>query len=344
MNYKKIFYSIVSIIGIHLILIGNLFAGDKDRLGTASGEQLLIPVGARDLAMGGADLSLTSGVDAIFWNPAGLAHIKTSASIQFSTMSIFDDVQVNYIGLGFDSGDFGVLGVSIKAFSFGDIPLTTVEDMDGASGQTFSPTFTTLGLSYARAFTEATTVGVTAKVIYESIPRATASAFAVDVGVQYKTNIDGLAIGLAVKNLGTNMQYSGSAFLGQSNDISGAFTDFRERPVSSSQLPSSMEVGLSYKRSIGEESAVIIAGDFQHYNLGLDGYKFGGEYGFNDMVFVRAGYLLTPNADKEAQLYGLSLGLGGHINLNGMDIVIDYAYRDVQFYDGESLFSLRIGF
>jgi len=344
MNDKKILYSILRIVGIHLILFGSLMAGDINRVGTASGEQVLVPVGARDLAMGGADLSLTSGVDAIYWNPGGLALMKTAASVQFSTMSLFGDVRVNYLGLGIKAGDFGVFGVSIKAFSFGDIPLTTVQDMDGASGQTFSPTFTTMGLTYARAFSASTSVGVTAKVIYESIPRASATALAVDIGVQYKTNLDGLALGLAVKNLGTDMKYDGSAFLGQSEDVTGQFTDFRSKPVASNQLPSSMEVGLSYKKSVAEDNQVIIAGDFQHNNLSLDGYRLGAEYGYNDLVFVRGGYLWTPNVESDARLYGFSLGLGGHLNLNGMDVMIDYAYRDVQYYDGESLFTVKIGF
>jgi hypothetical protein len=216
--------------------------------------------------------------------------------------------------------------------------------MDGLSGQTFSPTFATFGFTYARAFTNAINFGVNAKLIYESIPRASASAFAVDVGVQYKTNLPGLALGLVVKNLGTNMQYSGTAFLDQSEDVAGQFTDFRERPVASAQLPASMLIGASYKRQLGEVNSVIFSGNFQHFNLSEDNLQFGAEYGFKGLVFLRGGYVLTPDVESEANLYGFTAGIGGHITLSTLDIVIDYAYRDVQYWDGESLFTIGIGF
>ncbi|NOY60432.1 MAG: hypothetical protein GXO75_16090 [Calditrichaeota bacterium] len=48
-----------------------VYAGDADRIGTAAGTQVLVPVGARDLAMAGSDIVFTTGVDAIYWNPAG---------------------------------------------------------------------------------------------------------------------------------------------------------------------------------------------------------------------------------------------------------------------------------
>jgi hypothetical protein len=296
------------------------------------------------MAMGGADLAYTRGVNAIHWNPAGMGVLDRAASVQFSTMSIFNDVSVNYLAMGFQAGKFGVLGLAVKALNFGDIPLTTVQDMDGLSGQTFSPTFATFGFTFARAFTNAINFGVNAKLIYESIPRASASAFAVDIGVQYRTNIPGLGIGLVVKNLGTDMKYDGSAFLDQSADIDGQFTDFRDRPVLGSQLPASMLIGVSYKRPLGEINSLIFSGNFQHFNLANDNYQFGAEYGYKDLVFVRGGYMVTPDVDSEANLYGLTAGIGGHITLSNLDIVIDYAYRDVQYWDGESLFTIGIGF
>ena len=46
------------------------------------------------------------------------------------------------------SGNFdklGMLGVTVKSIDMGDIPVTTVEDMDGLGGGTFKPTLTTMG-------------------------------------------------------------------------------------------------------------------------------------------------------------------------------------------------------
>lgn len=323
-----------------------LFAGDADRVGTAAGTQVLVPVGARDLAMGGADVATTAGLSAIYWNPAGFSMLKTTAAGQFSTMTIFNDIKVNYLAVGFRSGRFGSIGVSLKSFDFGDIPLTTIEDMDGASGKTFAPTFTTAALTYSRRLTDAIAVGFTGKLIYESIPRASASAFAFDMGIQYKNlgQINGLNIGLVVKNIGTNMRYSGSGLLAQATEEGSSYQDFRSRQASSDQLPSTVELGLSYQRNIAENSNLIVSGTFQNNNFDNDRIKIGAEYMFNDLIALRGGYLFNQNVESADALYRFTLGVGLHYNLAGTDLTLDYAYRDSQYFDGNNLFSLQIGF
>ena len=42
-------------------------AGPGNRTGTGGSAQLLIPVGARDLAMGGSTVATTRGIEALFW-------------------------------------------------------------------------------------------------------------------------------------------------------------------------------------------------------------------------------------------------------------------------------------
>lgn len=329
-----------------LLFTISVYAGDADRVGTAAGVQVLVPVGARNLAMGGADIATTRGLEAIYWNPAGLSAMQNNANAQFSTMTIFNDIHVNYVAIGVKSGRFGSIGISLKAFDFGDIPLTTREDMDGISGRTYSPTFVTTGLTYSRMLTDAILVGATGKLVYESIPRAAASAFAFDIGIQYRNlgQIQGLNLGLAVKNIGTNMQYSGSGLLGQATEAGASFQDFRARQSSSDQLPSNVQLGLSYQRSFAENNTVTLSSIFQNNNLDNDLFRFGGEYGYSDLVFLRAGYLLHQNTASENQLYTFTVGLGLHYKVGGTDLTFDYAFRDSQYFDGNNLFSLRIGF
>jgi len=176
----KIIFALVLIFGLTLS-----FAGDVARTGTAAGMQLAVPVGPRYIAMGGANISNVEGVDGLYWNPAGLASMNHSAAGVFSTMSIFNDVNVNYLALGFQMGEIGKLAISLKSFDFGDIPLTTIGDPTGESGATYSPSFSTLGLTYSAQLTNVIQVGVTGKLISESIDRASASAFAIDAGIQY---------------------------------------------------------------------------------------------------------------------------------------------------------------
>ncbi|MDE0966283.1 MAG: hypothetical protein OSB73_24425, partial [Candidatus Latescibacteria bacterium] len=82
-----------------LVLAGLVFeasiaeAGGRNRVGGSAASQLLIPVGARDMALGGSSSASAEGLEALYWNPAGLAASASSASILVSTMSYFADMQ-----------------------------------------------------------------------------------------------------------------------------------------------------------------------------------------------------------------------------------------------------------
>ena len=72
----------------------------------------------------------------------------------------------------------------------------------------YSPSFISAGLTYSKIITDRVSIGVNAKVINESILDVSATGFALDFGVQYRFPSN-LSIGAAVKNVGTNMVYSG---------------------------------------------------------------------------------------------------------------------------------------
>jgi hypothetical protein len=328
------------------VATSSLFAGDPARVGTAAGTQLLIPVGARDLAMGGSNIATTRGVDAIYWNPAGLSNMRSTATGVLSTMELFSDLRVNYLGLGFQAGKIGVLGVSVKSIDFGDIPETTVFDPDGASGRTFSPTFVTTGLTYARGLTDRIMVGLTGKLIYEGIPRASGTAFAFDIGLQYRDlgSLPGFDFGVTVKNIGTELTYGGSAFTNEIPVEGQSETQFVNLIPSSDELPAKFELGLSYHRTIAEENHLIFAGVFENYNLGNDQFRFGLEYMFRDLVALRGGYLLLNDVETENQLNRFTLGIGLHYQFSQVDLGFDYTYRDSQYFDANNMFAFTFGF
>ncbi len=338
---KILIYSIIL-----FSFFSSLHGGDVDRIGTAGGVQVLVPVGGRLLAMGGADAARVQGLESIYWNPAGLAAMSNKATGLFSTMNILSDVRVHYIALGVHAGTFGTLGFSLKAFDFGDIPVTTIEDIEGESGRTYSPTFVTGTITYSRILTDVIQVGVNGKLIYESIPRASASAFAFDAGLQYHGffHIEGLSLGLVIKNIGTNMQYSGTGLLKEATERELGYEDFRSRDTASDQLPSTVELGLSYQRNFSTMNQVVVAATFQNNNFESDHWKVGAEYSYNDFVFLRSGYLFTQEINRADVLYTFSAGLGIHTKVSSTNLTFDYAYRDSQYFDGNNLFSLTIGF
>ena len=175
----------------------------EQRTGTNAASELLIPVGARAIAMGGGSVATAEGVEAIYWNPAGVARSNYTANAVFSHMTYLADININYVAVAFNFGGLGTLAFSMKALDIGDIPITTEVAPDGTGGL-LSPQFITAGLTYSRALTDRISVGGTINLISETLDRVSASGVAVDIGVQYRdlANVTGLSLGVAVKNLG----------------------------------------------------------------------------------------------------------------------------------------------
>jgi len=325
------------------------FAGDAARIGTASGVQVQIPVGGRNFAMGGADLGATIGLDAIYFNPAGLSVIENRGEALFSSMSYIADINVNYFAVGFNSGRAGNIGVSVKTLSFGENMLTTIEDPDGKSGAVFSPTYATLGLTWAKRMTDRISFGITSKLIYESVPRASASSFAIDVGLQYRdlVGVEGLCLGIAVKNIGTDMEYSGAAFLNKGLQEGSKYSDFSGIPVASYGLPSSLEIGLSKVMTLGNNQ-LTVGSNFVSNNYENDNLIVGGEFKLMDMLFLRGGYramLSDADIDDVADpIFGLTFGAGLEYTLGGVNLGVDYTYRAAEYFDGNNVFCLKIAF
>jgi hypothetical protein len=333
-----------------------LFAGgetiaQENRTGTNAASELLIPVGGRYLGMGGASIASVQGIEAIYWNPAGLSRSPYSANAMFSYMRHISDINVNYVAASANFSGFGTLGFSIKSLNIGDIEVTTEEAPDG-TGAIISPQFIITGLTYSRKLSDRVNVGATFNVISESIDRAGATAFAVDAGVQYSRlgKIDGLSIGVAVKNIGPAMQYGGTGLYRTSQPVN---SDRGSSPyqivAQKDELPTTLELGMSYTLPMGAGNKLQLLSMFQDNNFQENVGRFGAEFNFRDLFFLRGGYSISPDtpdaaAGKSAYIYGLTLGVGLHYDFTGLGIDINYAYRDLAFFNASNVLSVSLGF
>ena len=327
-------------------------AGAGNRTGTGGAAELLIPVGTRDIAMGGATVSTSRGIEALFWNPAGAARLPGSASFYFSHMSYIADIGVDYGAAAVNFPDFGVLAINAKALSIGDISVTTNENPDG-TGTTFSPQFFNLGLSYARLLSDRVSVGVTVTFISERMGDVSATGVAFNAGVTYDNlaSIDGLSIGVVLKNIGPQMEFDGGGllYLG-SMEGQNRPPGYYKAEAAPFELPSTLEFGLGYAFSFDEQNALQLAGTFQSNNFAEDEYRLGAEYGFQGMFFVRGGLTLanggwTPWQEDENRefIYGPTFGVGLRYQFGTLDMTVDYAFRSVEVFNNNHVFSLGIG-
>jgi hypothetical protein len=344
MKMKKIKF-VVNLLLISL-LTTSIFAGGGSRNGTAGAAQLLIPVGARGVAMSGSSLVGSSGVEAIYWNPANLARGEQATNVMFSHMNYIADIGVEYGAVSTNLEGFGALGFSIKSLNIGSIPVTTVQAPDG-TGQTFTPQFMTLGLTYSRLLSDRIAVGITANLVSEKIELVSTTGLAFNVGISYKNlgNVDGLSFAVVLKNLGPQMQYDGSGLLIRADAASlQRPTQLYKIEAAGYELPSTLELGLGYTYNINSSNALMVNGVFQNSNFYGDEYKLGMEYAFDNLLFVRGGYMFLPELEKDDNIYGLTAGVGINYDLGGVNMKFDYAYRQTKFFDANHVFTVTLGF
>lgn len=339
---KRINVKALHVLLILLVFFAFAFAGDKSKVGTTSGTQLLVPIGARPIALGGSVVASVEGAEALFYNPGGVARAKKS-EFTFSNMSYIADINVNYFGGVYYGGNLGAIGFFVNSFDFGEIEETT-ESMPDGTGRFYSPSFTTAGVSYSRYITDLISAGFTVKYIYEGIMQTSASTLALDIGVQYRL-YDKFIVGVVMKNVGGKMQYAGRN-LEREFQIPGTDPEndngyFAGIPLKS-DIPSLFEFGIQYKYDFGEFNKVNFNAAFTNVNEYSDNLAFGLEYGYRDMIFLRGGYNYQVQAADE-QIFGYRLGGGLKISNFGFNLMIDYSYVDVDFFDTIHVFTIKVG-
>ena len=348
MNTRFVF--LVSICLLALLLASSSVMAQNQRTGTTAAPWLLIPTGARDLAMGGSSIATTSGVEAVHWNPAGVGKLSGSAEAMFSSMTYIADMSMIYGAVAGDFGDFGTLGFSIKSLAIGDIPITSQTDPEGLGGRSFSPTFVSVGVTYARDITESIAFGVTVKLVNETIDRVSANAVAFDFGIQYMNlvGVQGLDLGLAIKNVGTEMKYDGSGlYLQAQAQTGGRGPQLYKADAASAELPALIELGLTYESTFSDNILFEVGGSYTNDNLFYDEFKFGAEVGYamesSLTLFARGGFATLAQMNDE-NIYGPTFGVGLGYDFTGLEVTVDYAYRSVDFFDANQVISVKLGF
>ncbi len=331
-----------------VVATGTLFAGSGNRAGTGGASELLIPVGARDLSLGGATVATTSGLSSLFYNPAGLTRSDHSVNLMFSHMSYIADIGVEYGAASATFAGLGTVALSIKSLSIGDIPVTTTTDPDGQSGETYSPQFLVIGLTYGRQLSDRVSVGLTGNLINEQIGGVTATGVAFNAGVMYDNlgDVTGLSLGVAVKNIGPQMRFGGPALY----QLASVATQNRPPQyysiqAASFELPSTIEIGVGYKSTLAERNVLLVTTAFQNNNFSDDEYRVGLEYAYDNTLFLRVGDSFAPSTpDNSDYIYGVTAGVGIQYPLGDTYLTVDYAYSQAEFFNGNHTFSVILGF
>ena len=320
------------------------WAGSSGRVGTSGAPELRLQVGARGVALSGSDLAMVGGAEALFYNPAGIVATPSKTELLFSHTQYIADMRVNYVGVTQSMGDMGTIGVSAKVLSVGDIIRTTESAPDG-TGDTVSPTFSTIGLSFGKAMTDRVNFGGTLYYISEKILQETAGGVAFDFGFQYDTGVQGTRLGLSLKSIGPNMGYSGSDFE-RIVQIPGDDPQGSGRNVATQsatfELPTSFQMSLGLPLVRGANPFTLY-GAFNSNSFGNDAGRLGAEFTLRKMLSLRGGYAFDGNKDA---LFQYSYGAGLRVPVGASHLDVDWAAQPVQggFFDDVQHFSVGMRF
>jgi len=316
------------------------------KVGTAAGTELQIPMGARNVALGGSNVSSVSGTDALYWNPAGLALIQT-AQASFTQTSYFADMKVSYLAAGAKVGNLGVLGLSLQILNIGDIKVTTIEVPEG-TGEIIQPNYLTISGSFAKRFTDRINFGTNFKVVSEKIGNMSATGMAFDFGLQYLSPWD-ISFGVSMKNIGSKMKFDGTGieFDADIPYVSPSGTTRKTAlDLASNQLPASLSLGVGYQKKFGASQQVNLTGAYSNNSFAIDQINVGAEYAFRNMIFARCGYAMSllpsdyPENIEDETAFGITAGFGLHLPVGGTKLMFDYAYRPMLHFDANQYFSI----
>ncbi|RKY94916.1 MAG: hypothetical protein DRQ01_01160 [Ignavibacteriae bacterium] len=340
-----------------ILIASTLFAGTIRSSGTAGASQLLIPVGAENIAVSNANVATVSGVEALFQNPAGIAKYDGSAQAMAGTMSYIADINVTNFGLLTNFGKIGTIGLSVKSLDFGDIPVTTFNETEG-TGTHFSPRFMTIGFAYGKSFSDRVQFGVNFKLVSEAIVNTKASGFAVDLGVQYQFPGMPLYVGVVLKNLGSRMEYQGSDLeqkLTPDGAESGSIDERFRIKAEAFDLPAQFDISLNYEVI----SDLTLMGTFTQNSFSANTGSFAAKYSFKDFVWVAAGTQLglvsssdQPTdvtddewADYSDTIWGYTFGAGVAVPFGEFKVGVGYSFRSVtDYFENNSLFQFTVDF
>ena len=315
---------------------GGIDKPNTNRAGTNGAPELLVPLTARYSALGGATTSVLAGMnglEALYANPAGLTNNRSTSAL-FSRLQYVEDIGVNYFGLAQRFGDNN-LALTISAWDMGTIYRQTEVNPEKSEDATFRVSFINVGFSYARTLTDRIAAGATIKLLNHAIDDLNATGIVFDAGMTYVVGETGLRLGVALKNIGNELQYSGTG-LGrrvrlpeQQGDASVNTVQLESEGV---QYPTLLNFGVAYERSVTSNASVTLLGNFRSNSFEDDEFSGAVELGYGNLLYVRGGYEYTR--ENNVTFYkGYSFGGGLRLDFAGTELALDYSMIPTDYFN-----------
>lgn len=342
----------LTVVALGCLLLASTGFAAFSKVGTTGAAFLKIGVG-RAAGMGEAFTAIADDASASYFNPAGLAH--AARQVQFNHVNWIADVNHDHLAVVLPMTNFGSLTFAVTALTMGDIEQTKVDNPgtrtreDEGTGLYFGAADFCVAASYSRIITDKLSFGFTAKGVQQTVWDISASALGIDLGLFYNTGFRSLRIGATVSNFGTQL-----AFAGRQLDFGFEWPDSGPPQLPGSYrtdgmpLPTTFRFGIAYDLVDVSLSKLTTAIDLTHPSDINETVNFGLEYGYNNLFFLRGGYILNVDqeyAESVGRLSGLTAGCGVKTEPSkGLKLGFDYCFRYLKYLKPAHRVQLTVGF
>ena len=328
-----------------------------------SNEFLNIGVDAAALGMSNAVVSQTVDVNSGYWNPAGLVWLEDN-QIALMHASYFANIaNYDYAAFGMPLDDRSAIGLSLIRFGVDDILDTTqlIDDQGNINYDRISKFSTAdyaLTFSYARRLPlDGLSYGINAKVVRRIIGDfANSWGFGLDAGIQFESQNE-WKFGIMARDITTTFNawsFDDEKLATIQNAVDG---QNQEVPESTELTIPKLQIGMSKKFIFHYDYSLVTALDlnvrFEQNNdiistsVASINPALGFEFGYTDLVFLRAG---VGNFQNELQIdnsENLTFQPNFGVGFKYRGIQLDYAFTDIGDQSAalySNVFSLKLDF
>ncbi len=235
------------------------------KAGSAGLQFLKIDAGSRASALGGAVVSATANANAVFWNPAGIAHVY-NPECQLTMNDWLVDSRYSALALAYPIGST-VLALSAIDFRIAEFEETTVLAAQG-TGNMIAAGDIQIGLALARRFSDRLSIGGHLKYIQENLAEYSFDNILFDIGTIYYAGFRDLTFGFAFQHFGADMQFANQVF----------------------RTPLLFRVGISDAIFNTKLHKLTFSMDRVHPTDNVEWMNYGLEYDLLNLIALRLGY------------------------------------------------------
>lgn len=301
---------------------------------------LLVGTSPRACALGEAFTAIGSGSESMFYNPSGLTTMDREFDIILNYTKWIADINYLSGAAAWNLGVYGVVGINLLTVNYGDIKGTSLVSPSESTnyplgykdnGNLSNVGAYSVGLSYAKAISEAFSIGGNIKLAGQNLGESdfgitskknNAAKLVFDAGVRYATGFKGFTFGMSIRNFSTSIK----------------------REEIDEQLPLLFSLGTAVNlmdvidEEYAESNSVMLAVDFLHPNNYSERVNIGIEYKFQQMIAVRFGY--QTNRD----IASWSAGLGFNTSILEYDVQVNYSFSKFDIFDNVQRVSIAFSF